>query len=179
MSLGYQLSEDPAGYLLKRRSPSHAWQCVHGGTACSIICMDRRNGEMYIANAGDSTGVLYCKAGDDSSKACLHPSLVTSVIDAAVLTPSSPKNSTTAQAFDEDESIDMTTSFNYLILTGDHSPENITEYYRLREYRRGDNQLGPALIMAYDAPNTEKVNCPPIYSLNDDLSVVTVTGKGR
>jgi len=128
-----------------------------------------------VANAGDSTGVLYGKSssGDFSNEERFHLSLVNRVVDAALIMTSDPVLTHTPSP----DAIS-----NYLILTGDHSPENLSEFYRLRDYRRpqqANTEHLPALIMAYDAPNIEKVLCPPIYEFNDDKTQIEVTGKGK
>jgi hypothetical protein len=56
---GYEVVTAEGGYLMKRRQAADNWACVHGGTSCSIVALVR--GELYIANVGDSAGIL-CSA---------------------------------------------------------------------------------------------------------------------
>ena len=57
---------DYKDYLLKRKkiknnisnSNNTGWQCVHGGTSCSIVALV--NDCLYVANVGDSSATLCC-----------------------------------------------------------------------------------------------------------------------
>ena len=57
---GYEVEEDPTGYLLRRKNGTVSWSCVHGGTSCSLFAIigDR----LYSANVGDSSGILCASA---------------------------------------------------------------------------------------------------------------------
>lgn len=54
---GFEVIESPEGYLMKRRNNNQVWSCVHGGSSCSIIAIIGT--DMYIANVGDSSGIIY------------------------------------------------------------------------------------------------------------------------
>mmetsp|Transcript_119503 Transcript_119503/g.234876 ORF Transcript_119503/g.234876 Transcript_119503/m.234876 type:complete len:537 (+) Transcript_119503:244-1854(+) len=58
---GYEVFTTDQGYLMKRRLATDNWACVHGGTSCSILAVVR--GELFIANVGDSTGILCSSFG--------------------------------------------------------------------------------------------------------------------
>jgi len=82
-------------YLLKRRVSTNSggntnlgWQCVHGGTSCSIIAIVGEH--MYTANIGDSSGTLClasCGAapadasGGSSGGVVVSPALLDPVAD--------------------------------------------------------------------------------------------------
>mmetsp|Transcript_11993 Transcript_11993/g.20024 ORF Transcript_11993/g.20024 Transcript_11993/m.20024 type:complete len:551 (+) Transcript_11993:138-1790(+) len=53
---GYCVTQTAEGYLMKRRSASEDWSCVHGGTSCSMAAIV--DSELFIANVGDSTGII-------------------------------------------------------------------------------------------------------------------------
>merc|ERR1711991_638855 len=54
---GFEVSESPEGYLMKRRLASQqSWLCVHGGTSCTVAALIGR--VIYTANVGDSTAIL-------------------------------------------------------------------------------------------------------------------------
>lgn len=66
--LGLLVSEDPEGFLLKRRQAIQPWTCVHGGTSLSVVAIV--NTTMFTANVGDSTGILCAQ------HPVLHPPLL-------------------------------------------------------------------------------------------------------
>lgn len=57
---GMEVCVTEEGYLMKRRPPSEFWSCVHGGTSCSMAALV--GSSLYIANVGDSSGIL-CASG--------------------------------------------------------------------------------------------------------------------
>lgn len=74
---GYDVITTEDGYLMKRKQSGDCWSCVHGGTSCSIVALVGR--ELYIANVGDSTGILCSSYG-----VLAHADLLKYVQDAAV-----------------------------------------------------------------------------------------------
>lgn len=58
---GFDVITTEDGYLMKRKQTGDCWSCVHGGTSCSIVALVRN--ELYIANVGDSTGILCSSYG--------------------------------------------------------------------------------------------------------------------
>lgn len=58
---GFDVVTTDEGYLMKRKQATDGWSCVHGGTSCSIVALIDQ--ELYIANVGDSTGILCSSFG--------------------------------------------------------------------------------------------------------------------
>jgi len=73
---GFDVITTADGYLMKRKQATDNWSCVHGGTSCSIVALI--NHDLYIANVGDSTGILCSSFGVLASSDLLY------VRDAAV-----------------------------------------------------------------------------------------------
>ena len=154
---GFEVSEAPEGYLLKRKSGlQQAWLCVHGGTSCSITALIGTM--LYTANVGDSSGIL-C-----SNHPVLCASLLVHVGDAAM-----PGSTTTSQAVPMGGDIATDT----ITITAEHSPESYTEYNRMRMFRCSeDDSSRPALHVVYDTPGQEKIRCPPCFTIDDSGSLV-------
>lgn len=54
---GADASKDNGGYLMKRRSMTQPWTCVHGGTSATLVAlMEGRT--LLTANVGDSSALL-------------------------------------------------------------------------------------------------------------------------
>ncbi|CAM9769578.1 unnamed protein product [Ectocarpus sp. 4 AP-2014] len=49
--------KDNGGYLMKRRSMTQPWSCVHGGTSASLLALVEGR-TLYTANVGDSSALL-------------------------------------------------------------------------------------------------------------------------
>lgn len=156
---GFQVMEDPqAPYLLKRRSSVQVWAHVPGGTTCSIVALV--GSTMYIANVGDSTGTLCCNVP------VLSRSMIDYIGDAGV--EDAAKHEAKVAEVNA-ELLSDTTESNTIIITNDHSPENIKEFHRLRDFKQrdGDPQQ-PALLVVYDYPATDKIHCPPVFEVLAD-----------
>ncbi len=149
---GFEISESPEGYLMKRRLASQqSWLCVHGGTSCSVAALIGR--VIYTANVGDSSAIL-C-----SSSSVLKPEQLVYVGDAANLDTSH----STLPLSTNDEKTDM------IVITAEHSPESVTEYDRLLKFRSSEvDPRYPALHVVYDAPGQEKIKCPPCFDIDDN-----------
>jgi len=157
---GYEVMITNNGYLVKRKTPNHPWSCVHGGAACSIVAIVDYN--MYVANVGDSSGIL-C-----SSTPILSNNIHNYICDSAI--PPS------------DHSVDsINNSFtNTLVITAEHSPESITEFYRLRSFKHRDNDpMNPALYVVYDATSHDKTKCFPVFEVVDNTGAAVVTNRGK
>ena len=156
---GFQVMEDPqAPYLLKRRSSVQVWAHVHGGTSCSIVALV--GSTMYIANVGDSTGTLCCNVP------VLSRSMIDYIGDAGV--EDAAKHEAKVAEVNA-ELLSDTTASDTIMITSDHSPENLAEFHRLREFKQrdGDPQQ-PALLVVYDYPATDKIHCPPVFEVLAD-----------
>jgi serine/threonine protein phosphatase PrpC len=55
-SSGMEVQDTPDGYLIKRKNPSEAWTCTHGGTTCTVVII-LDGWRMIVANVGDSTAL--------------------------------------------------------------------------------------------------------------------------
>ena len=200
---GYEVEEAPEGYLLKRMPPSQFWGCVHGGSSCSIVAIVDHM--VYIANVGDSSGIL------SSTVPVLSSALLQHLGDAASIPESSAmislagggdsqpseaaaaakvlggKHASSESSGDNSASEDMVAEAegsvspyqDNLVITAEHSPESPSEFCRLRAFRAkpGDPRQ-PALAVVYDSPSADKTKCSPVFSL-DDAGVPTVINKGK
>lgn len=159
---GWEVNEAPEGYLLKRRAPSSNWLCVHGGTSCSIAALV--GGKLYLANVGDSSGLLCASQPVFRQGQLLH------------LGDASRGDSFVPRSSDADPSaLELTDT---LVVTAEHSPESVDEFHRMQKFRcdEQDPRL-PSLRVVYDAPGQEKVRCPPVFRLGEgDVPEITNNG---
>lgn len=145
---GYKVKVDESGVISKRRFEGQPWNDLKGGTTFSIIVLIGK--KIYMANVGDSTGLLCCK----------HHILSQSHInyEKDVANPTKEINS---------ESVDTSLS-TYIELTRDHSPENADEYVRMREFKRSDENPNHAeLLCIYDNQYKYKPSCPHVFDISE------------
>jgi serine/threonine protein phosphatase PrpC len=145
----YEVKVDESGVILKRKLESLYWNEIRGGTTFSIVVLIGK--KIYIANLGDSTGLLCCK----------HPVLGLSNIkyekDAANPTKVMPNG-------------DVNGSLStYIELTCDHSPESVDEYIRMRDFKCSDENPNRAeLLCIYDTQNSPyKPSCPSVFNISE------------
>jgi serine/threonine protein phosphatase PrpC len=121
------------------------------GTTFSLIIVLGK--KMWIANVGDSTGILCAK----------HPILKNSDLmfekDVAI-----PEKMYETKKADDDK------LSNYIILTSeDHSPEDPEEYKRMRAFKPSEeNPLHAELLCVYDKQRRTKSLCPPVFNISED-----------
>jgi serine/threonine protein phosphatase PrpC len=148
-----ELLENPVQFL------EYAFEYIHGeiikdfadfrcGTTFSLILVLER--KLWIANVGDSTGILCAK----------HPIFKQShlkfekdvAIPGKVVVPSDDKLS------------------EYIVLTSEgHSPENPEEYKRMRAFKPSEENPNHAeLLCVYDKPGRTKTLCPPVFNISED-----------
>lgn len=157
---GWEVQNTGEDYLVKRKNSTTPWACVHGGTSCSIIALV--NTTLYIANVGDSSGIL------STSHPVLHPSMIHHLGDSAL---NHKRNVRSTQPTDE--------YFDTLVLTAEHSPESPEEFIRMREFRcREGDPTQPSLLVVYDASTHDKSRCSPVFSLDRNGKPI-VTNRGR
>lgn len=153
----YELREDPSGFIMKRKLPCQGWSVVPGGTTCSIIAFV--NNKLYIANVGDSDGILCSK------HKILQPSLINYITDAA-----------TSEKLLEDPlpCDDLSTT---ILLTCNHSPESIKEFDRFCKFKPHDSS-NSKILTVYDNSEKEKISCIPIFNISE-TGVPTVSNNGK
>ena len=120
------------------------------GTTFSVILVF--DNKLWIANVGDSTGMLCAK----------HPIFKPShlkfkkdvAIEEKVLVPSS------------DEDVEPS---NYLILTSEeHSPDNLEEYKRMRAFKANEeNPTQAELLCVYDKTGISKHFCQSVFEISE------------
>lgn len=167
---GFDIAEAPEGYLMKRRSPSAPWSCVHGGSSCSIIAIVGY--KMYIANVGDSTGTL-CSTMPilDRAKHLKH------VGDSA--TPPGLKADGTVAGGAEIAASKTPNPVDTMVITAEHSPESPYEFCRMRAFRcREGDPSQPSLHVVYDAPAQDKTRCSPVFEFDDAGNPIS-TNRGK
>lgn len=151
---GFEVEETEGGYLRKRRGSTANWTCIHGGSSCSIIMILKN--KCYIANVGDSTGILcgYHKA--------FKQTLVLPLGDAAKggLTRVSENGHGNVAALGQ--------GIDTVLLTAEHSPECPEEFKRLRDFRcNEDDRRFPSLSVVYDSQTSNRADCPPVFRLDE------------
>ena len=121
------------------------------GTTFSLIIILGK--KMWIANVGDSTGILCAK----------HPIFNRSHLafekDVAI-----PEKMYETKKADDDK------LSNYIILTSeDHSPEDPEEYKRMRAFKPSEeNPLYAEMLCVYDKQGRAKTLCPPVFNISED-----------
>jgi serine/threonine protein phosphatase PrpC len=121
------------------------------GTTFSLIIILGK--KMWIANVGDSTGMLCAK----------HPILKNSdlMFEKDVAIPE--------KMYETKKEGDDTLS-NYIILTSeDHSPEDPEEYKRMRAFKPSEeNPHHAELLCVYDKQRRAKSLCPHVFNISED-----------
>ena len=121
------------------------------GTTFSVIIILGK--KMWIANVGDSTGILCAK----------HPIFNSSHLafekDVAI-----PEKMYETKKADDDK------LSNYIILTSeDHSPEDPEEYKRMRAFKpSAENPLHAEMLCVYDKQGRAKTMCQPVFDISED-----------
>jgi serine/threonine protein phosphatase PrpC len=149
------LLKDPVAFL------ENAFDYIHGeivkgvknpkcGTTFSVILLLGK--KIYIANVGDSTGILCAK------HSMFKPSHLKFEKDAAI----SEKT-----VVSSDEGVKLT---DYILLTDEgHSPENVEEYKRMRNFMCSkENPHHAELLCVYDKQYESKKHCPPVFNISED-----------
>jgi len=168
-SKGWTVKET-GGYLIKRRSMSNPWTCAHGGTTCSIIVILGKN-RIITANVGDSTGLISCKNRNINKNELLQLSLWP---ESGGIIEECNENDKNKKSNCENKEIGK----NALIITADHSPESIREFYRLRNSHPYPREpILPHLSIVYDSPNANKMKCQLVFQFNENGEPF-VTGNG-
>ena len=136
-----------------------AFDYIHGeiiksytcGTTFSLIIVLGK--KMWIANVGDSTGILCAK----------HPIFKRSQLAFEKDTAIPEKMYETKKADDDKLS-------NYIVLTSeDHSPEDPEEYKRMRAFKSSEeNPHHAELLCVYDKQGIAKSMCPPVFNISED-----------
>lgn len=132
------------GAILTRRYEFQALSNISGGTMLSVAILKR--GILYIANVGDCDGILCAKT--------------------PILKQTSLKYEKDAGQIKHIGYTDETLT-TAIVLTRDHSPDNVDEYKRIRE-----SVKDPKLLFVYDEQGKEKAMCEPIFEDGADGPVV-------
>lgn len=151
---GYEVSLDENGVILMRKNIHKDFTVLKGGSTFSVVLLLGK--KMYIANVGDSTGLLCCKHPILKNSAFNYEKDAADPTKTVVYDPSRDKPST------------------FIELTCDHSPENIMEYLRMRRFKRFEEDHNHAEILCiYDKQGKYKPSCKQIFDINAD-GVVTL-----
>jgi len=130
------------------------------GTTFSVILVF--DNKLWIANVGDSTGMLCAK------HPIFKPSHLKLEKDVAI-----PEK---AAVVGDDEEVKLSP---YLILTSEgHSPDNPEEYKRMRAFKHDEEKTNQAeVICVYDKTGRSKQYCQPVFEISEDgtLTVSPVT----
>ncbi|KAF1334487.1 Uridine phosphorylase, partial [Globisporangium splendens] len=131
------------GYMVKAMSASAtasaAFTCVRGGTTATIVVVLDSGRRVFVANVGDSCAMIGTKAS------ILKPADLIAHEEHEELPR--PHDGT-----DTDLKGKASKATDMLMLTGEHSPDNESEFLRAREFRRCSfNREMPALRFLFDA----------------------------
>jgi len=132
------------GAILTRRYEFQSLSNINGGTMLSIAILKR--GVLYIANVGDCDGIL-CANTPILKQTSLKYEKDAAYVRHVVYT---------------DETLTSA-----IVLTRDHSPDNVEEYKRIRE-----SVKDPKLLFVYDEQGREKALCEPVFEDGPDGPVV-------
>lgn len=133
------------GEIMKRRLPTQPFASLKCGTTFSVIVLlDKK---LYIANVGDSTGMLY------AGKPILKPSHITHELNSSISATPTAKSC-----------LDDVTK--YIELTGDHSPENPQEYIRMRNFKCSEENPSFAELMCVYNTDMPKHMCPYVFDIS-------------
>eukprot|EP00752_Nemacystus_decipiens_P005815 g5260.t1 len=198
--------KDNGGYLMKRRSLTQPWSCVHGGTSATLVALVEGR-TLYSANVGDSSALLAMQGRRievsdlaqhsfwKDSGGVMEPCREQGTVGDPNLSPARIEDGFPCQT---------------LLVTADHSPESVREFERMRLTHPanrqvaatagggggaaasnggggggggGQQQLGsafslPSLLVVYDSPSGNKVKCSPVFDV-DMKGTPRVTNKGR
>ena len=150
-----ELLEDPAAFLEFAFEYVHEeiikeYKNIRCGTTFSLILVLKK--KVWIANVGDSTGILCAK----------HP----------IFKPSHLKREKDVAipgkvVVNNDEGVAPS---NYLVLTSEgHSPENPEEYVRMRNFKCSEeNPNHSELLCIYDEQAKVKYRCPSVFNISED-----------
>jgi hypothetical protein len=168
--IGSLVTQAEEGYLMKKKSASQAWSCVHGGSSCSITALV--GNYLYCANVGDSSVTLCTGTPVPAAD------LMEDVVDLGIT--SLPDYDPNAPPVPTAESVDASADkSNTIIVSAEHSPESPEEFHRMRRFRpRESDPKQTSLYVVYDSPSVEKVLCPPVFFVDSD-GTATVTNRGR
>jgi serine/threonine protein phosphatase PrpC len=121
------------------------------GTTFSVIIILGK--KMWIANVGDSTGILCAK----------HPIFNSSHL-------AFEKDIGIPEKMYETKKADDDKLSNYIILTSeDHSPEDTEEYKRMRAFKpSAENPNHAELLCVYDKQRMTKSLCPQVFNISED-----------
>ena len=133
--------------ILQKEPYTNTWVPMKkGGATKSIILLIKSTLKLYIANVGDSEGILCCNSP------VIRPSMLMYEKDSApvVAGPNAPSNT--------------------LILTGDHSPSNKQEYYRMRSYKclQSDPNYAEMRVIYDKNGERNKSNCLEVFDVTED-----------
>ena len=141
----FEAKIDENGVVLQRKTPNSPFTSISGGSTLSIVVF--KNGILYSANVGDSTGMLCVK------KPTLKLSDIKYERDVA-------RDGFTRSNTDN-------TPVSSLIITSDtHSPEDVDEYIRIRNFRRSGDKA--ELLFVFDDQDREKPSCPHVFKISED-----------
>jgi len=121
------------------------------GTTFSLIIILGK--KMWIANVGDSTGILCAKHSIFKNSDLMFEK------DVAI-----PEKMYETKKADDDK------LSNYIVLTSeDHSPEDPEEYKRMRAFKPSEeNPLHAELLCIYDKQRRAKTMCPQVFNISED-----------
>lgn len=156
-SKGLEVQVEPTGAIVKSTRGLSNWSSVGGGTTFSMIMLIKDM--LYVANVGDSDGVLY------SERPVLSSNDLHYEVDVSCQT-------TERVALDVENE-----PSNMLMLTSDHSPDSLYEYNRIRKQCPSDTNANIAKAMVvYDNQNViVKSQCRPVFDVATDGTLIKNT----
>ncbi|OWZ06610.1 hypothetical protein PHMEG_00021110, partial [Phytophthora megakarya] len=158
---GHSVEEQqPEGFLIRHNCQTGAVATVRGGTTATIVVVLNGGEKIYSSNVGDSA-VFLASMGPDLSvnDVKVHGS------DAADVHRQNNLLHGESVGNEDDLDNNLPSSSNFLLMSGNHSPESTTEFFRARTARCSSlDPAQPALRFVYDSsvPKTRRL---PIFSM--------------
>ena len=151
-SNGYETKIDTDGCVVQKSKYADTWRRTKcGGTTKSMIVLIKSTLKLYIANVGDSDALLCCTS-DILSPTDLH----TEKDSVSLIVKENPLS-------------------NNMVLTGNHSPNNPTEYTRMRTFCPSDkNKLFASAEFIYDNQINDKTYCSPIFRIHENGNPIII-----
>jgi serine/threonine protein phosphatase PrpC len=157
---GFKVTENIEGdqtyWTYRRNNLNDQWICIHGGTTCTIVAIV--DYMKYTVNVGDSDAVLFDRVPIFNQAKDLQY-----LGDSAEFTDGHVSETMEGVAT------------NYMVLNASHSPENLSEFNRMRAFCEARHM--PNMRFIYDDPKKYKSQCPPIFSVDaSGVASINTTG---
>ncbi|KAE8887720.1 hypothetical protein PF005_g8421 [Phytophthora fragariae] len=156
---GHSVEEhQPDGFLVRHNVHTGTVASVRGGTTATIVVVLNGGQKIYSSNVGDSAALLISTwPGMQAEDVKVHGN------DGADVHRQNMQLSD-----DSSEGNNQTSRSDLLLLSGNHSPESVTEFFRARSARCSPLDAAlPALRFVYDSMEP-KSRRPPVFTMSSN-----------